>query len=149
MSATHDDNATTWRDLADQLTPEQVAELEYCEREDYAPDLASPGNHLNHARKLVELNLARAMYADVAPPAEAIGEVDQWTDIGDDEYQRQFTSWRRQVDDASVEVFGLQSHDGRIDREIVIDARGCYDASTARQIAAALVEAADELDRLQ
>ncbi len=29
---THDDNATTWRDLADQLTPQQVAELEYCER---------------------------------------------------------------------------------------------------------------------
>ena len=27
MPTTHDDNATTWRDLADQLTPEQVAEL--------------------------------------------------------------------------------------------------------------------------
>jgi hypothetical protein len=25
MATTHDDNATTWRDLADQLTPEQIA----------------------------------------------------------------------------------------------------------------------------
>jgi hypothetical protein len=32
MNTTHDD-ATSWRDLADQLTPEQIAELEYCERE--------------------------------------------------------------------------------------------------------------------
>ena len=29
----HDDNATTWRDLADQLTPKQVAELELQENE--------------------------------------------------------------------------------------------------------------------
>jgi hypothetical protein len=32
MNTTPDDNATTWRDLSDQLTPEQIAELEYCER---------------------------------------------------------------------------------------------------------------------
>jgi hypothetical protein len=31
-TTTHDDNATTWRDLADQLTPEQIAGLEGCER---------------------------------------------------------------------------------------------------------------------
>ena len=30
---TPDNTATSWRDLADQLTPEQIAELEYCERE--------------------------------------------------------------------------------------------------------------------
>ena len=28
MNATHDDNATTWRNLADQLTPEQMRRLE-------------------------------------------------------------------------------------------------------------------------
>ncbi len=32
MTTTHDDNATTWRDLADQLTPEQIAKLEESER---------------------------------------------------------------------------------------------------------------------
>ncbi len=30
MITTPGDNATTWRDLADQLTPEQIAEIEYC-----------------------------------------------------------------------------------------------------------------------
>jgi hypothetical protein len=30
MNTTPYDNATTWRDLSDQLTPEQIAELEYC-----------------------------------------------------------------------------------------------------------------------
>ena len=37
MTTTHEDNATTWHDLADQLTPEQIAELEYCEREQVTP----------------------------------------------------------------------------------------------------------------
>ena len=27
MTTVHDDNASTWRDLADLLTPEQIAEL--------------------------------------------------------------------------------------------------------------------------
>jgi hypothetical protein len=31
MTTTHDDNATSWRELADQLTPEQIAELEELE----------------------------------------------------------------------------------------------------------------------
>ena len=37
---TPDTPATTWRDLADQLTPAQVAELEYCEREQIPPGRA-------------------------------------------------------------------------------------------------------------
>jgi len=36
------DHTATWRDLADQLTPQQVAELEYCEREGI-PGWPSPG----------------------------------------------------------------------------------------------------------
>jgi hypothetical protein len=32
MSTIHDDDATTWRDLADQLTPEQMARIEESER---------------------------------------------------------------------------------------------------------------------
>jgi hypothetical protein len=31
MTAKHDDNATTWRDLADQLTAEQIARFERVE----------------------------------------------------------------------------------------------------------------------
>ncbi len=32
VSATDDDNATTWRDLADQLTPEQIARFDHAEQ---------------------------------------------------------------------------------------------------------------------
>jgi hypothetical protein len=52
MNTTHDDNATTWRDLADQLTPRQIAELEYCERENPPPGLAGPQEQLNCARAM-------------------------------------------------------------------------------------------------
>jgi hypothetical protein len=51
MTTTHDD-ATTWRDLADQLTPQQIAEMEYCEREGIPPGLTSPQHQLNCARAM-------------------------------------------------------------------------------------------------
>ncbi len=90
MNTTDDDNATTWRDLADQLTPEQIAELEYCDREEIPPGVASAEGHLFRARKMAELNIARAMFADVAPPVDAI-QVEAWMDWGDGEYQRTFS----------------------------------------------------------
>jgi hypothetical protein len=43
------DNTATWRDLADQLTPQQVAELEYCEREGIPPGMVEPRHQLNCA----------------------------------------------------------------------------------------------------
>ena len=43
MSAAHDETATSWRDLVDQLTPEQVVELEHLERERTPPRLANSG----------------------------------------------------------------------------------------------------------
>ena len=36
----------TWRDLADMLTVEQIAELEYCEREQIPPGLADAEHRL-------------------------------------------------------------------------------------------------------
>lgn len=93
MTTTHDDDANSWRDLIDQLTPEQVVQLEYCEREQIPPGLTSPQNFLNHARKLAELNIARMRFAEIAPPADVIGEIDDWMDYDDNLYQRMFTSW--------------------------------------------------------
>ena len=144
------DNATTWRDLADQLTPEQVAELDYCEREQIPPGAATPLGHLNHARKLAELNIARAMFADIAAPAEAIGDVDDWMDWDDAVYQRMFTAWSHHVDAVSVDVLGMQFSTGHIERWIVDTGRDDpMTAGQARQRAAALLDAADELDRLE
>ena len=42
-------NATSWRDLADQLSERQIAELEYCEREQVPPGMSSPQNRRSAA----------------------------------------------------------------------------------------------------
>jgi hypothetical protein len=47
-----------------------------------------------------------------------------------------------------VSILGFQFSDGRVERHIV-DAGSPDEADRARQRAAALIEAADELDRLQ
>lgn len=64
MSA--DGNATTWRDLADQLTPGQIAELEYCEQPGTPPGIADAEFHLARARRFAGLNIVQAMFADIA-----------------------------------------------------------------------------------
>ena len=45
-------NATSWRDLADQLSERQIAELEYCEREQVPPGMSSPQNRRSAAKSL-------------------------------------------------------------------------------------------------
>lgn len=140
------ENVTTWRDLADQLTPGQVAELEYCEREQVPPGLASAGGHLNYARKLAELNIARAVLADVAAPVDAV-EIDEWTDWDDGLYQRDFTSWVHSG--CEVALRGFQFSDGRTERYIWCGGCDELTADDARQLAVALVEAADTIDRLE
>jgi hypothetical protein len=143
-----DDNASTWRDLADQLTPEQIAELEYCgSREQIPPGMAEPRHHLNHARKLAELNIAQAMFADIAPPPDAVGKPDDWMDYDGENYQRMFASWTHPVLDVSV--LGLQFSDGRIERYILcgVDTDEMT-AERSRQLAAALIDAAAQLERI-
>jgi hypothetical protein len=158
MITSHDDDAdaprirqirriTTWRDLADQLTPEQICEIEYCEREQIPPGIASPEGHLNHARKLAELNIARAMLADMALPADAVGEVDDWIDVDDGVYQRGWTAWTDPG--GQVSVYGVQSSDGTVERDIIITVGDePLSAEDARELAGALIDAAAELDRL-
>jgi integrase len=147
MTTMRDDNASTWRDLTDQLTPKQIAELEYCEREQIPPGMAAPRHHLNHARKMAELNLAQAMFADIAVPPDAVDDVDDWTDYDDGHYQRMFTSWTHPTLDVSV--VGLQFSDGRVERYILCGTNTEeLTAEESRQVAAALIEAAAQLDRI-
>lgn len=147
MIITHDDNARSWRDLIDQPTPEQVAELEYCEREQNPPGAAAPHHHLNHARKMAEIKIARQMFADIAPPPDAVGDADEWTDWDDNVYQRMFTSWTSP--DGKASVLGLQFSDQRVERFIICSRdTGNLTAEHARGLASALNEAADKLGRL-
>jgi hypothetical protein len=157
MTTTHDDNATTWRDLADALTPHQIAYLENWEQHPEIPPMADwsappPERHaaalLFSAREYVGQNAAAALYADVAPPPED-GQHYPWEHDGDGKWFRFFAGTARELGETSVTITGLQSADGSIERTISIDGSDeGLDASTARQIAAALIEAADELERL-
>ena len=54
----HTDHPTTWRDLADRLTPEQFWELEYCETHQVPPGLYSPESALRVAQMHVRNNEA-------------------------------------------------------------------------------------------
>jgi hypothetical protein len=65
MNTTHDDNATTWRDLADQLTPKQVASFECMERrlaEGGGGDHQARASLVEHAREYAQHNLIDAAH---------------------------------------------------------------------------------------
>src|SRR5258708_4500259 len=107
MTTTHDDNATTWRDLADQLTPEQLAEMTYCERAQVPPGLCEPNNLLWGARAHIKANLVQTLCAGIAPLADAIDEPSRWEEW-DDGYGRMYTVAQKGIDGttARVNVFG-------------------------------------------
>jgi hypothetical protein len=92
MNTTHDDNATGWRDLADQLTPEQIAELEYCEREQIPPGLADAEHQLNCARAMARENIIQALCADIPAPPGAVGRVYDWEEWSGERYRRMFSA---------------------------------------------------------
>jgi hypothetical protein len=146
-----DNTATTWRDLADQLTPDQIAELEYCEREQVPPGAFSAQGQLNCARSMAQHNIIQALCADVPVPADATGDVNDWEEWEGGGHARMYTCSLRATDKMSAEIVGIQHDDGRIERFILANdpnRDGSMTAAQARQFAALLVEAADEMDRL-
>lgn len=157
MSQPTDDNATTWRQLADALTPDQITYIENWEsRPDEPPNAdGSPRSYDDHqrgllytAREFVGQNAAAALFADVAPPPED-GQHYHWEHGGDGQWTRYFAGTVRDIDKAAVIINGFQSSDGTITRSICVDGEtDDLDAAKARRIAAALIEAADELERL-
>ncbi|WP_460359274.1 hypothetical protein [Mycobacterium sp. ZZG] len=151
----NDDNAQTWRDLADALTAEQAAYLANWESHpEIPPTLDGPPSPDHHARALLfaaraylTQNAAAALYADVVPPPED-GHHYPWEHDGDGRWFRYFAGTTRKVGDIEVIISGLQGTDGMITRTITADFED-IDAVTARQLAAALIEAADEIEALQ
>ncbi|KAA1247802.1 tyrosine-type recombinase/integrase [Mycobacterium simiae] len=92
---------------------------------------------------MAELNVAKMVLADVAPPADAV-TIHGWMEWGDGVYQRLFTSWSREVGEGgSVAVCGFQFNDGRVERLIAYtEGDESLTAEQARQLAATLVEVA-------
>ena len=162
MSMTPENTARSWRALADQLTPEQAEWLEERERD---PDslVRLTGNPeyrvdddslLLSARRYARDNLAAAMIGDVPAPAGAV-KLCEWDDPDTQDAFRLFWGATRSVrlaDDAEIGVIirGTQSADGTVEERGILIEGGSDDPMTtdaARRLAAALLEAADDIDR--
>lgn len=158
---TPDNTATTWRDLADQLTDHEVDELRDMERRLPEGEKAA-AVMLKFARDYIAYRLADVMYADVALPAGARTDSAGWgKNLQRDGYSRSLV-WRSYEggmadlrlagSQISVDIDGRQQCDGSFTRAISLwgleEGGGELSSDQARAVAALLVHAADELDRL-
>jgi hypothetical protein len=157
-----DDNATTWRELASQLTPEQIAQFEHYEalaqnvrdepevvqvRRENAQDVLN--GLLAHAHAEAERSLTDKLFDHVAMPAGAT-VAEHWEDDGHGQWTRLVHGTHHGVGHLSVGLSGEQQADGTVTWTAYANADD--DPTTPEQLrryAAALTEAANELDRLQ
>jgi hypothetical protein len=148
-----DDTAHTWRDLTDQLTDGQNRALGRIETDLLqrgAPPAEIADTLLEHARDHANHNLHDAAHFGHLPDPAGAQFVEHFEDDGHGGWSRRFDGTVRAVDDVHVQVVGAQHTDGRIERSVHVHANGVeLTGGQARELAAALTEAADELDRLQ
>jgi hypothetical protein len=147
-----DDNATTWRDLIGQRTPEQIAELERDEPHwrGEIGDERTEALLLRHARWEVEQNLHNMMFDVPAPDGAA--EVFRWQTDSTGRTTRLVSLSRRTVEgaDASVEIVGPQDTTGAVDWELYayVEDKRPLTSAQARELAAVLLATADQFDQL-
>ena len=146
------ENATTWRDLADQLDPRERDAIE-----DHEQALAACGRLtpeaadglLDNARYAIACRLADTTYADVPTPA-GVTWAGQWEMNLDSGGWSRSLVWRKFSDDLCID--GTQHCDGSIQCAISLYATDRdvtqLDATAAHALAALLVEAADAMDAL-
>ena len=141
MTTSDDSTAQTWRDVTDQLSAAQIAELERLEHDE-------PQTLLEMARQWAAKNVTAGMPFDtVAPPDGAVRTFDWQLDSN---WFRDFEGTSRRGGRARVQIYGRQQADGSTRRWIGVQTRhlDALDAATARELAAALTDAADEIERL-
>jgi hypothetical protein len=147
MTTTHD-NATTWRELASELTDHQRSSIARIE-EELAGRIA-PEQLLQFARDHIESDLANNAYSDVPAPAGTTWIGDWEKNLKRDGWSRSLV-WRK-FGDSNVHIDGTQQCDGTYTCEISLyaaaDDQTNLDAASARRLAAVLLDAADELDGL-
>ena len=144
MSTTH---AATWRDLAGQLTPEQIAAYEHREQTWRAPDQDVAAFLLADARREAEANTVdRERFGHIPGPAGA-RRVFHWELDGDaGGWRREFQGRTWRVGPLSVAIEGYQFENGRIRQRAVVEAGDLFDADELRQIAEVILAAAEQLD---
>jgi hypothetical protein len=133
------DTAQTWRDLADQLTVAQIVQLERLEHD-------KPQELLEMARQWVAENNAEAEFLQHVPTPAGAVRTFRWQ--LDSNWFRDFEGTTRRVGQTRVHICGRQLADGSSRRWITVHTRHLHglDAAAARQLAAALTEAADEIE---
>lgn len=156
------DQTETWRDLADQLTPEQIAYMEKAEQHPVVKADGSTfdaetqrGSLLFGAREFIQENTAAERFRHVQAPTCA-DQVDVWWPGDDDaSWSRAWWGTTRVTEIAAasgpftVMLTGTQWSDGRGQTGIAVGADDSpMTAAEARRLAAALAEVADELDAL-
>ncbi|CAN5524184.1 hypothetical protein BH09ACT7_BH09ACT7_08500 [soil metagenome] len=155
------DNAQTWRDLTDQLTPEQIGRIERQEAQ-ALHSIAVGKNVYESPEDIARCFLADARYeADGNLMAAVIGlplpagaeSVEHWEDDGTGAMTRQVHARPRTIDgcDATAYLTGTQSADGAVawGFYVHVDDRANLTASQTRELARALMASADELERLK
>ena len=145
----------SWRQYADQLTPEQVEHLEYVQAKEYRQYVDTPerreGDLLDLARTYLERNRKNAEFADVPVPHGAEARFD-WGPESPGEWRRSLVwgEYPTGIEDVYVLVSGMQKPDGTYTRQLglFVDDDVAMTAEQARTLAAALLKAADDLDRV-
>jgi len=158
---TYEDTALTWRDLIDELTAEQIAELEEFEAQPSDSCFVQAGL-LKDARQYAAWNATdRVLFGHMPKPTDA-KDTGHWRQDGE-HWHRLFWGTERVCHSAEcecdhdddvvcdgvgkVDVVGQQFSDGLISRHVDLRSRD-LDAPGCRRLAAALLSAAEELDRL-
>lgn len=149
-----DNTTTTWRDLADQLTDKERAAIEKTEQLFAESGRIDPVEAaealLEYARDYIETRLTDIAYADVpVPPGAKVGK---WEHNTDGDWSRSLVWAEYGEPEMYVDIDGRQEHDGSYTRLIsvyLIEDGASLTSLGARRLAAHLVEAAAELDRLQ
>jgi hypothetical protein len=145
------DTAHVWRDLADELSPAQVRTLDRTEADLLAR--GAPADQvaavlLANARYHAQRNLRdTAMFSHLSPPActQFLGHFEKDYNRGD--WFRRFNGDHWCVDDIQVEVVGIQHDDGDVDGAVCVNGEELT-SGQARELATALVAAANEAERL-
>jgi hypothetical protein len=140
---TIDNTAQTWRDLTEQLTAEQIQRLTDGRH-------MQPDELLDIARDFAATNLLQASLADVAAPAGTT-KAGAWCADGTDTKRTVYAGlWH--VGNVIVEIVGEQSADGaaawQIECREADSTYGTITAEQARELALALTDAAELLDKL-
>jgi hypothetical protein len=137
MSMTPENATTTWRDLTDQLTRDQIEDLERYDGEideiiasTVVPQRRSPREvMLGLARQYSTENVLAALYGDVPPPAGA-HTVDAWQEVRPQPY-RVILGPRRVIGEAEIHTSVTQFADGTFDERGEIESRRSTSMSMA------------------